>query len=115
MPRYAVTVTYGNRDRCIQQIFSDLQKKRAKPRSNFITTTFRKLLFLTQYRSRYAIYTPLNANDVAIELTMVAYGNWQNATKFAQANNSDLLRALKPGLTAKTENTRAGNKWVTFG
>ena len=73
------------------------------------------MLFLTQYRSRYAIYTPLNANDVAIELTMVAYGNWQNATKFAQANNSDLLRALKPGLTAKTENTRAGNKWVTFG
>ena len=44
---------------------------------------------------RYAIYMPLNAKDLTIELTMVAYGNRQNATKFARANNSDLLRAVK--------------------
>ena len=44
---------------------------------------------------RYAIYIPLNAKDLAIELTMVACRNWQNTTKYAGANNSDLLQALK--------------------
>ena len=44
---------------------------------------------------RYAIYLPLNAKDLTIHLTMVSYGNPQNAIKFALANNSDLLRALK--------------------
>ena len=44
---------------------------------------------------RYAIYIPPNTKDLAINLTMVAYGNRQNATAFARANNSDLLRALK--------------------
>ena len=44
---------------------------------------------------RYAIYIPLNATDLTIELTIVAYENWQSAIKFARANNSDLFRALK--------------------
>ena len=39
----------------------------------------------------HAIYILLNAKDLPIELTMLAYGNWQNAIKFARANNSDLL------------------------
>ena len=43
----------------------------------------------------YVIYMPPNTKDLTIELLMVAYGNQQNATKFARANNSDLLRALK--------------------
>ena len=38
---------------------------------------------------------PPNTKDLAINQTMVAYGNQQNATALARANNSDLLRALK--------------------
>ena len=44
---------------------------------------------------RYAIYMPPNTKDLAINQTMVAYGARQNATAFARANNSDLLRSLK--------------------
>ena len=44
---------------------------------------------------RYAIYKPPNPKDLAINQTMVAYGNRRNATAFARANNSDLLRSLK--------------------
>ena len=47
---------------------------------------------------RYAIYIPLNAKDLTIELAIVAYGNQGNAIKFARANHSDLLRALKHSL-----------------
>ena len=60
-----------------------------------ITTTLGKSLLLAEYRMRYSIYIPLNTKDVAINLTMVADGNWQNAITFTRANNSDLLRALK--------------------
>ena len=42
---------------------------------------FGKSLFITQYRMRYAIYIPLNAKDLTIELTMLAYGNRQNVIK----------------------------------
>ena len=44
---------------------------------------------------RYAIHIPLDTKDLAINLTLVAYGNRQNAITFTRANNSDLLRALK--------------------
>ena len=88
MPRYAATATDGNRERSLQKIFSDLQKKRAKPIKNFITAAFRKWLFITQHRMRYAISTHLNAKDLTIELTMVTYGNQQNATKFARQTTS---------------------------
>ena len=57
--------------------------------------TFEKSLFLTKYRMRYAIYIPPNTKDLAINQTMVAYGNRQNAITFARANNSDFLRTLK--------------------
>ena len=43
---------------------------------------------------RYAIYIPPTTKDLAINLTMVGYGNWQNAITFTQAKNSDLVRAL---------------------
>ena len=45
-----------------------------------------KSLFLIKYRMRYAIYMPSNTKDLAINQTMVAYGNRQNATAFARAN-----------------------------
>ena len=32
---------------------------------------------------------------LAINLTMVAYGNWENTITFAKTNNCDLLRVLK--------------------
>ena len=55
-------------------------------------------LFLTQYLMLYAICMPSNTKDLAINQSMVAYGNGQNATAFAQANYSDLLRSLKHGM-----------------
>ena len=50
VPRYVVTSTYGNQERKIQKIFSVFQKIRARLMNNFITTTFGKSLFLTQYQ-----------------------------------------------------------------
>ena len=44
---------------------------------------------------RYAIYLPPIAKDLTIDLSILVYGNRQNAMKFARANNCDLLRALK--------------------
>ena len=67
-------------------------KKRAKLKN---ITTFRKSLFLTKYRMRYAICMPPNTKDPATNQTMVAYGNRQNAIAFARANNFDLSRPLK--------------------
>ena len=58
-------------------------EKGAKLRNNFITTTFGKSLFLTQYRMCYAIYIPPNAKYLTIDLTMLADGNRKNAKKFA--------------------------------
>ena len=94
VPRYAMTVIYRNQQRKKQQRFLSFEKKRAKPKTKIATTTFGKSLFLIEYRMRYAIYMPPNTKDLAINQTMVAYGNWQNATAFARANNSDLLRSL---------------------
>ena len=52
-------------------------------------------LYMIKYRMRYAIYIPPDTKDLAINQTMVAYENRQNATAFARANNTDLLRSLK--------------------
>ena len=50
---------------------------------------------------RYATSMPPNTKDLAINQAMVAYGNRQNATAFARANNSDLLRLLKHLMEAR--------------
>ena len=90
----------------LRKIFSALWRKRARPWNNFITTTFGKSLFITQYHMRYTTYIPLNAKDLTVvDLTMLAYENWQNAIKFAGANSSDLLLALKPGLRKNKQKT----------
>ena len=78
-------------------------KNRAKHRTKNITTTFGKSLFLTQYHMRYTIYIPPNTKDLAKKLTMVAYENQQNTITYRRAINSDLLRALKPGLKTVNE------------
>ena len=70
-------------------------QKRAKLKTKNITTAFVKSLFLLQYRIRYAIYIPPNTKDLEISLTMVVYGNRQNAIVFPRANNSELLQVLK--------------------
>ena len=70
-------------------------RKIARLKNCFTTTTFRKSIFITQCRMRYAIYIPPNTKYLTIGLTMATYGNRQNAIKFGQANNSDLLQALK--------------------
>ena len=76
VPRYALIATYGNCESSIQQNFQSFGK-RIKIRNCFVTTTFGQLLFITQYRMRYAISMPLNAKGFTIELTMVAYENRQ--------------------------------------
>ena len=68
-------------------------KKKAKTKKTM--PTYGKSLFLIKYRMRYTIYMPLNTKYLAINQTMVAYGNRQSATAFALANNSDLLRSQK--------------------
>ena len=73
-------------------------------------TTFRKSLFLTQYRMRYAIYIPPNTKERAINLTMAAYGNLQNAIKFARTKISDLLQALKHLMETRVEVVSQCNK-----
>ena len=96
VPRYAVTVIYRNQQHNKQKRFSDFRKKKSKAKNKKnITTTFGKSLFLIKYRMRYANYMPPYTKDLAINQAMVAYGNRQNTTAFAQASNSDLLRSLK--------------------
>ena len=79
----AVTATqWKPRTQDTEKIFCPPQKKRPMQKNNFIiTTTFRKSLFIPQYRMRYAIYIPLNAKDHAIGLTMIAYRNRQKRNK----------------------------------
>ena len=62
-------------------------KKKAKLKTKNINTTFGKSLFLTQYWMRYAIYIPPNTKDLAINITMVAYGNRQNAITVARCEH----------------------------
>ena len=90
VPRYAVTVIYRNQQRKKQKDFQPSEKKEQSQKQK-ITTTFGKSSFLI----KYAIYRPPNTKDLAINQTMVAYGNPQNATAHARANNSDLLQSLK--------------------
>ena len=92
--RCAMTAIYRNQQRKKNKIFCPA-KKRAKLKTKDIITTFGKLLFLTKYRMRYTIHMPPNTKDLAINRTMVAYGNRQNAIAFARASNSDLLRSQK--------------------
>ena len=75
--------------------FLSSEKKRAKPKTKKLRTTFGKSLFLLKYRMHYAIYMSPNTKDLAIKQTMVVYGNRQNATAFERANDSDSLRLLK--------------------
>ena len=98
------------------KIFFVFWKKRAKQKkTKNITTTFGKSLFLTEYRMRYAIYMFPNTKVLAINQPMVAYGNWQNATAFARANNSDMLLSLKQALGACYVNQCVSRSllWVT--
>ena len=62
-----------------KRILSSEKKEQSSKQKKYSTTTFGKSSFLTQYRMRYAIYIPSNTKDFAINLTMVAYGNRQNA------------------------------------
>ena len=84
VPRCAGTATYGNRERSIQKRFSVLRQKRARPRKYLITMSFRKSILITQHRTLYVIYIPPDEKDLAINITMVAYENRQNAIKSKQ-------------------------------
>ena len=81
-------------DNAGHKIFCLLEKK-ARLKTKDITTFFGMSLFIAQCRMRYAIYIPQNTRDLAINLTMVAYGNGQNGIMSARANSSDSLHALK--------------------
>ena len=94
VPRYAVTVIYRNQQRKNQKDFLSSEKK-TKPKTKENNDDFWKVVISNKYWMRYAVYMPPNTKDLAINQMMVAYGNRQNATAFARANNSDLLRSLK--------------------
>ena len=95
VPQYAVTVIYRNQQRKKQKKIFLFTETKSKAKNKKITATFGKSLFLIKYRMRYAIYLPPNTKNLAINQPMIAYGNLQNATAFARANNFDLLRSLK--------------------
>ena len=59
VPQCAVTATYVNKTQYMKMIFYP-SAENSKTKNYFITTTFRKLLFITQYWMWYAIYIPLN-------------------------------------------------------
>ena len=84
-----------NNARNKKKIFCLPKKKEQSQKQKKIATTFGKSLFLIKHRMSYAIYMPPNTKDLATNQTMVAYGNQQNATAFARANYSNLLRSLK--------------------
>ena len=87
--RCTVTVIYGNRERRIQKIFSSFRKKEQN-QGTIYNTDVRKILFITQYQMHTSeCKRPPNR-------TYDGY-LWKPAKrkKFARANNSDLLRALK--------------------
>ena len=71
-----------------KKFLSSKKREKLKPKN---ITTFGKSLFLTQYWMRYAIYIPPITKKFILNLTMVAYGNRQNAITFARANNSDFF------------------------
>ena len=58
--------------------FLSSEKKEQGYKQKDITTTFEKSLFLTQYPMHYEIHIPPDTKDLAINLTMVVYGNRQN-------------------------------------
>ena len=80
VPRYAVSMIYRNQQRKKQKSFSVLRKKEQRHKQKKLTTAFGKSLFLIKYRVRWTIYMPPNTKDLAINRTMVAYGNRQNAS-----------------------------------
>ena len=82
-----------NNARNKKDFLSSEKKSKAKNKKK-ITRTFGKSSFLLKHRMRYTIYMPPNTKDIAINQTIVAYRNRQNATAFARANDSDLLRWL---------------------
>ena len=84
----------------------------ARPKNNFRTRVFGKWLFMTRYWMSYSIYIPLNAKDLTIDLAMLAYGNRQSAIKFARANNSDLLQALKHLMGTRLTPLRYAIRWT---
>ena len=106
VPRYAVTVIYRHQQRKNKEDFLFSKKKSTTKK---ITATFGKSLFLIKYQMSYAIYMPPNTKDLAINQAMVVYGNRQNATAIAWANNSDFLRPLKHLMETRL-NRSAGSK-----
>ena len=78
-----------------KKIFLSSEKNKLILKQKNLTATFGKSLFQTKYRMRYAIYVLQKTKDLAINQTMVAYGNRQKAIAIARANNSDLLESLK--------------------
>ena len=93
VPQYAVTVINRNQQHKKQR-FSVIREKKAKPKK-IIMTTFGKSLFFICLPDVLRDLHASKYKDLAINQSMVAYGNRQNATAFARANNCDLLRSLK--------------------
>ena len=87
--RYAVTATYGNWERKIQKKFRTFEKKESKTKEQFYNNDFRKVIFSNAI--------PYALHDLPTSKCKRHHNRpyQQNGIKFAQVNNSDLLRALK--------------------
>ena len=117
VPRCAVTVIYRNQQRkkkrakpkitttfgkslflikCKKQkIISVLRKKKKSKAKNKNNDDFRNVVIYDETPNALCDSHTSDAKDLAINLAVLAYGNRPNAIKFARANNSDLLRAVK--------------------
>ena len=77
-----------------EQIFC-LARKKSKGEEQFYIDDFRKVIIYNSIPDALRDLHAYKCKDLTIDLMMLVYGNRQNAIKFTQANNSDLLRALK--------------------
>ena len=72
----------------------------------FYNNDFRKVVVYNSIPyALHNLHTSKCKSLTVVDLTMLAYENWQNAIKFAGANSSDLLLALKPGLRKNKQKT----------
>ena len=76
----------------IKIIFCFHEKKQSQKKNN---DDFQNVVICDWIPNTLRDLQTSDVKDLIINLATLAYGNRANATKFAQANNSDLLRALK--------------------
>ena len=103
--RYAVTTTYVNRERSIQNIFSVRLKKRATQR-NYLITTLGKSLYIAQY---LIDYIPLNGLHTSERIR--PHIRTYNGCPWKPAERNQIRTSKQLQLAASTE-TFHGNQAI---